>query len=286
MGWVAALRVSGGVLQARFYRLSTRLRDWLREGAYRSRSIEMYKPFEPTGRAYLAAVTFLGAQPPAVKGLSPEPSLLADGCGEIISLLESACDRLPENRGGDEMDERKKGLAARAVSSLMEVFTREDETAVGDEEDIAGLVAKLEKERSLRIAAEKRVAELERQLAELLDNENLDEFSATLTEAARQERITPAEQAGYIRLGERLDEAGRAAILAEISSREPMGLLAEISALAPGRDTDGRLNRTRAAFEGFPEDPEHDEALKLMAAETGLVFEEAILRVRLAGQVQ
>jgi hypothetical protein len=288
LGWVAALRVSGGVLQARLHRLSNRLRQWLREGAYRSRSIEMYKPFEPTGSAYLAAVSFLGAQPPAVKGLSPEPSLLAEGLGELHCLTETDCHSQPHALGGYEMDRKHKGLAARAVSSLKEVFAG-DEAAIEQTTDVAELQAKLEQEHGLRIAAEKRVAELERKLAELeeklaaLENEEeMEEYTAALAEAASQQRITPAEHAGYIRLGERLDRAGREELLAELSSRQPLGMFAELSATRK-LDSGAELARTRAAFNGFPDDPEHDDALKLMAAEPGLKFEEAIRRVRLAG---
>jgi hypothetical protein len=284
LGWVAALRVSSGVLQARLHRLSVRLRQWLREGAYRSRSIEMYKPFEPTGGAYLAAVSFLGAQPPAVKGLSPEPSLLADGLGEVHSLLESDCDSQPQVLGGEQMERNNKGFAARAVSSLKEVFAGE-ETPQEDTLDVATLLAKLETERGLRIAAEQKVAELERKLAELEKNEDMEDFTAALNEAASQERITPAERAGYIRLGERLDRPGREAILEELSTRQPLGMLSELSASARRSKPAEEVSRCRAAFAGFPEDPEHDEALKLMAGEPGLGFDEAIRRVRLSGRV-
>jgi len=282
MGWVAALRVVGGVLQARFHRLNSRLRQWLREGSYRSRSIEMYKPFEPTGSAYLAAVSFLGAQPPAVKGLSPQPSLLAEGVRRIVSPSENQCAQPPVTFGEDEMDEQNKGLASRAIDSIREALGRDGK---GEDKDayIAELETKLEEERTARLAAEKRVAVLEQQLAELTAGEDMEAFTAALAEAAGQQRITPAERAGYIRLGERLDSAGREAILSELNARPPLGMLAELS--APARKSSGSaesLERSRAAFEGFPEDPEHDQALKLMAAEPGLSFEEAIRRVRLA----
>ncbi len=282
MGWVAALRVTGGVLQARFGRISARLREWLRDGSYRSRSIEMYKPFEPTGRAYLAAVSFLGAQPPAVKGLSPQPSLLAEGCGRIVSLTESECHKLPVTLGEDKMDLRNKGLAARAIKTLRDVFSREDEL-IDKDGYIAELETKLEEEKNLRVAAEKRLAVLEQQLAEQKQGEEIEEFSTALAEAADQQRITPAERAGYLRLGERLDRAGRDSILSELSNRQPLGMLVELSALRSDKGVDAQLSRTRAAFAGFPEDPEHDQALKLMSAQPGLAFEEAIHRVRLDG---
>lgn len=273
LGWVADLRVAGNVLQARFHRIGRKLRRWLREGAYRSRSIEMYKPFETTGRAYLAAVSFLGASPPAVKGLRPEPSALADGDAATVAVQAFACDTPPVTEGG-QVKEQERNIAARAVSSLREAFNPGGEP--GEErrrED------ELARERRLRVAAQARISELESELAGRERTHRLEEFRAAVAEAAEQERITPAELTAYVRLGVRLDDDGRAAILEELNAREPLGLTVELSSPREGGSAD-ELHRRRTAFEGFPEDPEHDRALRLMAAEPDLSFAEAIRRVR------
>ena len=293
-GWVAALRVAGDRLQARFTDLSDSLRDWLRSGAYRSRSIEMYKPFEPTGGAYLGAVSFLGAAPPAVKGLAPLPSLMA-GAGEsgISIRLECAAMELekckPES-GGEEMAE--KSIAGRAIHSLKEMFggaenhrTENGAAAPAAEnpgmEEPVELREALESERKARLEAEKRLAELENALRSREREAELAEFAAALEAAAKAERLTPAELKGYYRLGARLDREGRGAILAEVAERRPLAVFRELSAPPQKDDTGGETERHRAQFDGFPEDPEHDAALELMAAEPALTFAEAIKRVRL-----
>ena len=294
-GWVAALRVAGDRLQARFTDLSENLRDWLRSGAYCSRSIEMYKPFESTGRAYLGAVSFLGAAPPAVKGLAPLPSLMAgEEETDMTIRLECAAMELEEIEpvnGGNEMDE--KSIAGRAVRSLKEMFSGTDNRRRGDGEaapaaaESPGIENPVElretlvAERRARQEAENRLAELENALRSREREAELAEFAATLEAAAKAERLTPAELKGYYRLGVRLDREGRGAILAEVAERRPLAVFRELSALPQKDDTGAETERRRAQFEGFPEDPEHDAALELMAAEPALTFAEAIKRVRL-----
>jgi len=286
-GWVAALRVAGDVLQARFHRISGQLRQWLQTGAYRSRSIEMYKPFEPTGRAYLGAVSFLGAAAPAVKGLDPLPSVLSAGApGTRIIVCAGGSAGQEIVTGGDAMD--RNNLATRAISSLKEMICppREPEDRVADggeagnaQEKLAALREELTVEKTARLAAEGRLVELQGQVEKRQREENLSAFAATLLQAEQQRKITPAERKGLASLGARLDEDGRRTILEEISLREPLALFEELS--APETEAAGRgESRRRALFDGFPEDPEHDQALELMAAEPGLSFVEAIRRVR------
>jgi len=82
-GWVKGLRRAGDRLLASVRILSREFLDWLKSGAYKKRSIELYRKFSGTGRPYLRALSFLGAAPPEVKGL--EDPVFADA-GEFISL--------------------------------------------------------------------------------------------------------------------------------------------------------------------------------------------------------
>lgn len=287
LGWVAGLRVTGDKLQARFRDLSERLREWLSSGAYRSRSIEMYKPFTATGGSYLGAVSFLGAAAPAVKGLSPEPSLLEE-CGQgdgetstgaLVSCAEMGLNDYPEE--GKGMDE--KGLAERIAGSIREMFRAGDDSAPERlrllDEEIAGLRAALAAEREARERVEAEMKSLLSQLEERGRREELAGFESALDEAAREGRITPSERDGCLKLGERLDASGRDTLLEEvIGRREPM-LFREFAA-AEEQKSSGQLENSRARFDGFPEDPEHDAALELMAREPGLGFAEALSRVR------
>ncbi len=296
-GWVTTLRVLGDRLQARFADLSESLRQWLRSGAYRSRSIEMYKPFESTGRAYLGAVSFLGAALPAVKGLSPVPSVMAERARQGVILVGSGemklSDALPTT-GEVEMDD--KTIAERAIHALKEIFiqpagsSNQEKSPVTESESAMAKLAELEEalkqEKEARLAAETRLAELEKVLQMREKEAELARFASALEEAAKEGRLTPAELKGYYRLGSRLDETGRTAILEEVSQRQPLALFQELS--APGNNPGAMddVARKKAEFSGFPEDPEHDAALELIAANPGLTFEAAIKRLRLEKSTQ
>src|SRR4030042_107970 len=62
-GWVESLRVDGGKLLAKVKDVAEEFKDWVRKGLYKKVSIALYPDLG------LRHVGFLGATPPAVKGL-------------------------------------------------------------------------------------------------------------------------------------------------------------------------------------------------------------------------
>lgn len=72
-GWVGELRVQGNKLMMKIKSVVNEFSDDLFEGRYKYPSVELYEPSHhanpSAGRWYLRAVTYLGAAPPAVKGL-------------------------------------------------------------------------------------------------------------------------------------------------------------------------------------------------------------------------
>ena len=81
-GWVKSLMRKGGKLIARLAP-TPELRELVRRGSYKKRSAAFYHPGDPhnptPGDWYLRHVGFLGAQPPAVKGLSDVSFHESDG---------------------------------------------------------------------------------------------------------------------------------------------------------------------------------------------------------------
>lgn len=69
LGWVASVSRRGDRLVARLRGLSQGLLTLLRDGAFKKRSVEIYRALPETGAPYLKALSFLGAAAPAVKGL-------------------------------------------------------------------------------------------------------------------------------------------------------------------------------------------------------------------------
>ncbi len=71
LGWVRALRRVGDRLVAQVALGPGRVREFLREGGFKKRSVEIQREHPSTGRPYLRAVSLLGAASPAVEGLGP-----------------------------------------------------------------------------------------------------------------------------------------------------------------------------------------------------------------------
>ncbi len=70
LGWVSSLRRVGDRLFATIEKISPTLAELLQSGAYKKRSIDLYRSLRETGRPYVKAVSFLGAGTPVVKGLA------------------------------------------------------------------------------------------------------------------------------------------------------------------------------------------------------------------------
>lgn len=106
-GWVTKLQRRGKVLLARFSQVVPGLVKAVRDGRYKKVSIRLVKTKERG--LYLWHVGFLGAQPPAVKGLAPI------GFGEVEGGLDIEMDFTEAAwaaREGDEMTDAEKRAAA------------------------------------------------------------------------------------------------------------------------------------------------------------------------------
>lgn len=86
-GWVGALSVAGGVLQAEPRQVDPAFAEMVNAGRFKRVSASFYTPDSPSnprpGAYYLRHVGFLGAQPPAVKGLKAASFAEAAGIVEF-----------------------------------------------------------------------------------------------------------------------------------------------------------------------------------------------------------
>lgn len=99
-GWAKGLSVDGGVLVVEPEKVDPAFADGVEAGRYRYVSSSFYTPEDPRnpkpGAWYLRHVGFLGATPPAVKGLAPAFSE-ADEAGVVSFAAEPADARAVEN---------------------------------------------------------------------------------------------------------------------------------------------------------------------------------------------
>jgi hypothetical protein len=293
-GWVEAVRVAGDKLQARFSGVSDHLKYLLKNQAYANKSIEMYKPFKETGRAYLSALTFLGSAMPAVKGLDPVPSAFgeqAENCYTVIALAEepAANDQSTEEQGMEFKEFLEKGK-----EFFPNMFKAADEQAarLSEKLDQAGKALdestiKLSEATKRAEAAEKERDELKAKLAESEQAGKFSEFKAGMEKLVKDGKVTRAEADQAIAFAEKLPDDQREAYAKTFESRN-LNLFAEISPAEDKGEVASRLERHKARYKDFPEDPEHDAAHALMAeaeaAGKPITFAEAIKEVRLAKQ--
>lgn len=215
-GWVEGLKAEGGKLFAKLRDVSGDLRQWVRDGLFRHRSIAIYGDLEGRG-PYLRHLGILGAAPPAVKGMPPLKMAAVFGESEPEALtFEEKTDN-----GGNDVDDKtlkqtlqesfqsfgeriegyfKRGDAGgdgkqieQQIAEAVSAAKQEVETAFSEKLDAVKQELATERERTAALASQTRSAEVE-QFAERLRGEG---------------KITPAmEKAGLITLCAQLANAG------------------------------------------------------------------------------
>jgi hypothetical protein len=117
-GWAKALRVRGEVLEAQFGEVDADFEQMVRDGRFKKRSASFYldPATAPGGRApYLRHVGFLGAQPPAIKGLRDIQFGEGDALTFEIQSIQFSEDQT--------MDKKEEDIANSIFDRLRSLFT-------------------------------------------------------------------------------------------------------------------------------------------------------------------
>lgn len=134
-GWVASVRRVGDRLVAVLRGIPESLREILRSGAFKKRSIELFRAFRATGRPYLRAVSLLGAAAPEVKGLRDVE--FADAAGDVIAFDDAELALAQENAAlRAQLDEMRATERVRAQDALF-VDLRADGYQITPEDEVA-----------------------------------------------------------------------------------------------------------------------------------------------------
>lgn len=163
-GWVKELNATNGVLSADFSQMDDDFVNLVKQGRYKKISASFYPPDSPSnpkpGSWYLRHVGFLGAQPPAVKGLS------AVNFADDDVFMEFS--ETPEYTSTD--------------SENQSIFNDDNK------EDSMSLEQQLVAEKMAREAAEQAAADAKEELKRFRDEQERD-----LREAAHQKNVDFAE---------------------------------------------------------------------------------------------
>jgi hypothetical protein len=137
-GWVAGLQVAGDVLLVKHHQVEPQFAEMVADGRFKKRSAAFYAPDDATnpvpGTWYLRHVAYLGAQPPAVKGLKDiEFSQAADAVCFSDPLIpqEQSTMKTPEQLQAelDEANKRNKELEDQAAAEKKRADTAETQVA-------------------------------------------------------------------------------------------------------------------------------------------------------------
>ena len=233
-GWVGGLTADEGGLFATPRQLDPAFAEMVRAGRFKKVSASFYTPDSPhnpvPGVYYLRHVGFLGAQPPAVKGLAPVNFAEGDtdeGCvsfdfAESPGLLRWLADlfrglrEYVVEKDGTEMADR--AIPSYAVSGLQEMAAASAAQAA----EIPAFAENLTppKEKSMQkqetppaenidfAETKARADELERKVAYLTGIARKERTSRVVGKALADGRLTPAQSVGLADFMAGLDEEG------------------------------------------------------------------------------
>jgi hypothetical protein len=179
-GWTNSLIFQDGYLQASPDAVSPEFSEWVNAGYYKKISAAFYAPTSPhnpvPGVFYLRHIGFLGAQPPAIKGL-PEPSFAASADFITIDFSEES-----------SMTEEEKRLAAEKAEIERQKKEFADQQATFSEQQ-----AELRKQQ----------AELDAQKM-LAKKREHNEFAESMIKSGK---LLPKDKLGAVEFMQSLDES-------------------------------------------------------------------------------
>lgn len=234
-GWIGALSEKGGKLLADVRQVDPAFAEMVRAGRFKKLSASLYSPTSPTnpvpGVWYLRHVGFLGAQPPAVKGLAPvnfaagdEEGLVTVEFGEdtgfiarLVGLLRGVRDYITEKDGTEKaeavlpswtLDSLQEGAAV-AMAAPVESPSEQLSYSEEEEMDKKEMAANAERQRNLdamrEAELERREQELARREAAFAESKRLAEAETFVNTIVSEGRLTPAQSAGLADFMAKLD---------------------------------------------------------------------------------
>lgn len=235
-GWVGGLTADEGGLFATPRQLDPAFAEMVRAGRFKKVSASFYTPDSPhnpvPGVWYLRHVGFLGAAPPAVKGLAPVPVNFAEGDTEegcvsfdfaespgllrwLADLFRGLREYVVEKDGAETAD---RAIPSYAVSGLQEMAAASAAQAA----EIPAFAENLppQKEHTMQkqetppvenadfAETKARADELERKVAYLTGIARKERASRVVDKALADGRLTPAQSVGLADFMAGLDEEG------------------------------------------------------------------------------
>ena len=206
-GWVKTLHAANGRMEAELGQVDPEFMEMVRAGRYKKISAAFYSPSSPDnpapGKWYLRHIGFLGAQPPAIKGLRP---VVFAGSGEGVatidmdkspppssSPIQGEDNGLPGMPGADNPHPLTGGAQGKGEPKITEKQITTKETIVTEEELRKAKEEQDRKAAELKLAQEKLAAE-KAKFAEAQAKARKDADAQAHAELAEKEKALAARE--------------------------------------------------------------------------------------------
>lgn len=227
-GWIKGLHAEGGALLADPDQVDPAFAELVRVGRYKKLSACFYAPASANnpkpGAYYLRHVGFLGAQPPAVKGLAPvqfsegDDELMTVEFSEgeslsltarLVGLLRGLRDYITEKDGTEKAEAILPGYALDSLQERTAVAL-----AAPEPQPAQAAYSECDMDKETNAETDNKAAELARREEELSQREaafaerqRLADAQGVVDAAVKDGRLTPAQSAGLAAFMACLDPA-------------------------------------------------------------------------------
>jgi len=211
-GWARALHADGDRLLAEPHQVEAQFAELHAEGRFKKKSASLFHPDSPgnptPGKWYLRHIGFLGAQPPAVKGLRDAQFASADDAilVEFVGPLESSRWALSTARRlfGRVRDYLIEAVGAERAQQIVPDYELEqlgnDITAITTPQEPAMPESNFAEREAALAAREAAVAESERQAREIATAAARTEAASFAERLVHEGRLKPARKAAVVEL--------------------------------------------------------------------------------------
>lgn len=243
-GWIKSLEFSDGDIHAEPHQVNADFEEMVTNGAFKKVSASWYLPDSPTnpkpGTLYLRHVGFLGAQPPAIKGLQAiEFNEATEGVVEFEESWDSAWNLqgitgvfkrmrefLIDKFSREEADTVIPDYVIEDLSRSAERKLTQDQPTQNYEEndmtleELQAKVDQLEADKATISAERDQLQERVTNFEEQEKNAKRERLEASVDALIKQGKVLPAHRAQVIAFAEMLDESGKTVEFGEGDNKE------------------------------------------------------------------
>ncbi len=252
-GWVQSLSFDDGVLYANFKDVEPNFAQMLKDKRFKKRSASFYPPNHPTnptkGKPYLRHVGFLGAQPPAVKGLKDFTDDADCPTYEFSELSEFQTNHNNE----DTPMSKEKAPTATPSNPPQSPLDKVGSGVV----DFAEQQAQLAKQQKALADREAEIAEREKAFAKQQQDAKTAEFSEYCDGLIKTGQVVPAEKDAIVAVMMTLDANDKTFDFAENGTVKQKSSVEVLQDVLSRLDTTVDFSERSASDPNTADKPEH-----------------------------